>query len=35
MEAQRIISSKDLGSQEELLQTLKDEGYLLTQTTLS
>lgn len=30
-----IISSKDLGSQEELLQALKDEGYLLTQATLS
>ena len=30
-----IISSKDLGSQEELLQARKDEGYLLTQATLS
>jgi len=30
-----IISSKDLGSQEDLLQALKDEGYLLTQATLS
>jgi transcriptional regulator of arginine metabolism len=30
-----IISSKDLGSQEELLQALKNEGYLLTQATLS
>ena len=30
-----IISIKDLGSQEELLQALKDEGYLLTQATLS
>lgn len=30
-----IISSKDLGSQEELLCALKDEGFLLTQATLS
>jgi transcriptional regulator of arginine metabolism len=30
-----IISSKDLGSQEELLQALKEEGFLLTQATLS
>lgn len=30
-----IISSKDLGSQEELLQALKEEGFILTQATLS
>lgn len=30
-----IISSQDLGSQEELLQELKKEGFTLTQATLS
>ena len=30
-----IISSKELGSQEELLQELLKEGYHLTQATLS
>ena len=30
-----IISSKELGSQEELLQELNREGYELTQATLS
>ena len=30
-----IISSKEIGSQEELLQRLKEEGFLLTQATLS
>lgn len=30
-----IISSKELGSQEEVLQELKREGYNLTQATLS
>ena len=29
-----IISSKELGSQEELLQELNREGYELTQATL-
>ena len=30
-----IISSKEIGSQEELLDELKKEGFLLTQATLS
>ena len=30
-----IISSKEIGSQEELLDDLKKEGFLLTQATLS
>ena len=30
-----LISSKELGSQEELLQELKKEGFTLTQATLS
>lgn len=30
-----IISSKDIGSQEELLKELNREGYVLTQATLS
>ena len=30
-----IISSKEIGSQEELLQELAKEGYELTQATLS
>lgn len=30
-----IISSKEIGSQEELLQELSKEGYVLTQATLS
>ncbi len=30
-----IISSKELGSQEEVLVELKKEGYTLTQATLS
>ena len=30
-----IISSKEIGSQEELLVDLKKEGFLLTQATLS
>ena len=30
-----IISSKEIGSQEELLEDLKKEGFLLTQATLS
>lgn len=30
-----IISSKELGSQEEILQELKKEGFELTQATLS
>lgn len=30
-----IISSKEVGSQEELLQELADEGFQLTQATLS
>ena len=30
-----IISSHELGSQEELLQSLKNEGFSLTQATLS
>ena len=30
-----LISSKELGSQEEVLQALKKEGYELTQATLS
>ena len=30
-----IISSKEVGSQEELLQELKKEGFKLTQATLS
>ena len=30
-----IISSKEIGSQEELLQELTKEGFLLTQATLS
>ena len=30
-----IISSKEIGSQEELLDELKQEGFLLTQATLS
>ncbi len=30
-----IISSKEIGSQEELLEELKEEGFLLTQATLS
>lgn len=30
-----IISSQELGSQEELLNALKDEGFSLTQATLS
>ena len=30
-----IISSKEVGSQEELLQELLKEGYSLTQATLS
>lgn len=30
-----LISSKELGSQEELLQELKQEGFQLTQATLS
>jgi len=30
-----IISSKEIGSQEELLQELAKEGYALTQATLS
>ena len=30
-----IISSHELGSQEELLQALKNEGFSLTQATLS
>jgi len=36
MEALRmIISSQEMGSQEELLQALKQEGYVVTQATLS
>ena len=35
MEALRmIISSQEMGSQEELLQALKQEGYVVTQATL-
>ena len=30
-----LISSKDLGSQEEVLKALKSEGYTITQATLS
>lgn len=30
-----IVSSQDIGSQEELLQVLADEGFTLTQATLS
>lgn len=30
-----IISSKEIGSQEELLQELSKEGFQLTQATLS
>lgn len=30
-----IVSSKEIGSQEELLQALNEEGYSLTQATLS
>jgi len=30
-----IISSREMGSQEELLQALQDEGFTLTQATLS
>ena len=30
-----IISSKEIGSQDELLQELSNEGYVLTQATLS
>ncbi len=30
-----IISSQEMGSQEELLQALKQEGYVVTQATLS
>ena len=30
-----IISSKEIGSQDELLQELSKEGYVLTQATLS
>lgn len=30
-----LVSSKEIGSQEELLQTLQNEGYKLTQATLS
>ena len=30
-----IISSKEIGSQEELLQALGQEGFELTQATLS
>ena len=30
-----LISSKELGSQEEVLKALKDEGYKVTQATLS
>lgn len=30
-----LISSKELGSQEELLRALSDEGYQITQATLS
>jgi len=30
-----IISSKEVGSQEDLLQELKKEGFRLTQATLS
>lgn len=30
-----LISSKELGSQEEVLTALKEEGYTLTQATLS
>lgn len=30
-----LISSKDMGSQEEVLQALRNEGYLITQATLS
>ena len=29
-----IISSKEIGSQDELLQELSKEGYVLTQATL-
>lgn len=32
---QMIISSQEMGSQEELLQALKQEGYVVTQATLS
>jgi transcriptional regulator of arginine metabolism len=36
MEALRmIISSQEMGSQEELLQALKQEGFVVTQATLS
>lgn len=36
MEALRmIISSQEMGSQEELLQALKQEGFIVTQATLS
>jgi transcriptional regulator of arginine metabolism len=36
MEALRmIIPSQEMGSQEELLQALKQEGYVVTQATLS
>ena len=30
-----LISSKELGSQDEVLKALKEEGYNLTQATLS
>ena len=30
-----IISSRELGSQDELLEALKEEGFQLTQATLS
>lgn len=30
-----LISSKDLGSQEEVLKALREEGYTITQATLS
>lgn len=30
-----LISSKELGSQEELLEALREEGYSVTQATLS
>ena len=30
-----LISSKELGSQEEVLQALAKEGYTVTQATLS
>lgn len=30
-----LISSKEMGSQEEVLQELNNEGFVLTQATLS